>query len=236
VITAVAFCPHPPALVASVAGTRAAELDDVRAACSVAIARLGASDPEQIVLIGAGPVSRSHSPLARGSLVGFGIPLEVHLGALGCGGPLDLPLSLTVGAWLTSAALGDRSGAMGFSAAADFAASRAALELLALAEQRRIALLVMADGSACRSVAAPGYLDETAAAFDAAVGAALAAGDPAVLAELDPAQGERLLAAGVPAWRAAGALLADDGYEAELLYDAAPYGVGYFVASWLARA
>jgi hypothetical protein len=64
------------------------------------------------------------------------------------------------------------------------------------------------------------------------VASALGAGDPAGLAALDPALGRDLLAAGVPVWRAVGARLADTRYSAELRYDEAPYGVGYFVAVW----
>ena len=45
----------------------------------------------------------------------------------------------------------------------------------------RVALLVIADGSACHGDDAPGRRDDRAAAFDAAVAAALAAGDPAAL-------------------------------------------------------
>jgi hypothetical protein len=223
-------------LVAEVAGLRAAELAAARSACAVAIQRLAASGADQIVLIGAGPASAAHSPVARGSLAGFGIPIEVHLGSPGCGGGLELPLSLTVGAWLAAETLGTRNGAIGFSAAPDFATSRAALELLTVAEQRKVALLVMGDGSARRSIAAPGYLDERAEGFDEMVAVALDAGDGDTLADLDVDEGEQLLAAGVPAWRAAGALLAGDRFDTELLYSEAPYGVGYFVASWLARA
>jgi hypothetical protein len=232
VITAAAFCPHPPALVAAVAGRRAVELDEARAACAAAILALAATDPDQIVIIGSGSVAAMHSPVARGSLAGFGIPFETHLGSPACGGALELPLSLTVGAWLISIALGERTGALGFSVGPDFAATRVAAELLALAEQRRVALVVMGDGSARRSTAAPGYLDERAKGFDDQVAAALAGGDGDALAELDLALGHELLAAGVPAWRAAGALLAGDPFAGDLLYNQAPYGVGYFVASW----
>ena len=56
----------------------------------------------------------------------------------------------------------------------------------------------MGDGSARRTVKAPGYLDPAAEPFDARVATALAAGDAGALAGLDPAEGERLLAAGVP--------------------------------------
>lgn len=96
-------------------------------------------------------------------------------------------------------------------------------------------LLVVGDGSARRSEKAPGYLDERAAGFDAAVADALRSGEPARLAALDDALGRELLAAGVPAWHEAAARLAGT-YRAELRYDDAPFGVGYFVAVWTARA
>ena len=64
---------------------------------------------------------------------------------------------------------------------------------------------------------------------------ALATGDTATLAALDPAEGERLLAAGVPVWRAVGAALHGLPIDAELLHDAAPFGVGYLVATWATR-
>ena len=183
------------------------------------------------MVLGAGPESAAHSPLCRGSLAGYGLAQEIQLGALGCG-DLDLPLSLTIGAWLVREVLGPQSGARGFSVGPDFAHHRLAGELLAIAERDEIALLVMGDGSARRSTTAPGYLDERAAGFDAAVAAALAAGDPAALLALDPALGAELLAAGVAPWQAAARLLDGGRYRATLSYDAAPYGVGYFVASW----
>jgi hypothetical protein len=102
------------------------------------------------------------------------------------------------------------------------------------AENRdRVGLLVMGDGSARRSLAAPGYLDARAAEFDADIAAVLRAGDPAGLRALDPALGADLIAAGVPAWRLAGWLAAGRQFDADLLYDDAPYGVGYLVAVWL---
>ena len=84
------------------------------------------------------------------------------------------------------------------------------------------------------SVKAPGYLDEAAGPFDARVAAALTAGDPGALAALDLAAGERLLAAGVPTWRAVGTALAGRDVIARLHYDDAPFGVGYLVADWVA--
>jgi hypothetical protein len=95
-----------------------------------------------------------------------------------------------------------------------------------------VALLAIGDGSARRAVKAPGALDEAAAGFDAGVCAALRTGDPAGLAALDPAEGERLLAAGTPTWRAVGAALRGAQFRATLHYDDAPFGVGYLVADW----
>ncbi len=96
-----------------------------------------------------------------------------------------------------------------------------------------MALVVMGDGSARRSLSAPGYLDDRAEGFDAALAGALASGDPAQLAAIDAALGDELLAAGVAAWHAASDVLVGK-YEASLTYEAAPYGVGYFAASWVA--
>jgi hypothetical protein len=158
---------------------------------------------------------------------------EVHLGAPTCGGTLDLPLSLTVGAWLVRTVLGPRSGALAISVGPDFARSAAAVELLRLAEESTISLLVLGDGSARRSTSAPGHWDERAEDFDSAIATALATGDADGLAELDLEQAEELMAVGVPAWRAAGSVLGARPYRARLLADVAPYGVGYYVASWL---
>ena len=93
-------------------------------------------------------------------------------------------------------------------------------------------LLVVANGSATRTEKAPGHLDERAAAFDAAIGKALADGDLAALAEIDPA-----LAAQLWAMPDAAALRALPGLvpsvtSAQVDYDDAPYGVQYWVVRW----
>lgn len=234
VISAVAFCPHPPLLVPAVAAGAADDLDGLRQASLRAIGALVATG-DQLVLLGSGPASLAHSPLARGTLAGYGAPVEVHLGSPACGGDLELPLSLTVGAWLVREAAGPQSGALGFSVGPDFAGSRAAVDLLALAQSRDLAVLVLGDGTARRGVKAPGYLDERAAGFDETVLAALREGDAAALERLDAELGADLLAAGVPAWRAAGGLLDGTDWQAELLAADDPFGVQYAVALWTAR-
>ena len=93
------------------------------------------------------------------------------------------------------------------------------------------AVLAVADGSACRSEKAPGYLDERAFDFDAAVGAALATGDHKALATLDEDLGKDLWAAGAPVLRALGCAvhIVDS---ACVSYTGDPFGVQYWVARW----
>jgi hypothetical protein len=235
VIAAAAFVPNPPLIVPAVASGASAELEPLREACRTALRRVRDSGAARIAVIGPADTSAMHSPVARGSLSGYGVSLDVHLGSPACGGARELPLSLTVGAWLLGDALGPETAAVGFSVGPGFAATRAAVELLALAESARVGLVVMGDGSARRSTSAPGYLDPRAEPYDQAVEAALRHGDVEMLARLDARAGAELLVSGLPAWSAAGAVLSGD-YDAELLYAGAPYGVGYFVAAWTARA
>jgi aromatic ring-opening dioxygenase LigB subunit len=97
---------------------------------------------------------------------------------------------------------------------------------------RRVAMLVMGDGSARRSTKAPGYLDSRAQRYDADVAAALASADPGQLARLDPALAADLLVAGRAAWQVLAGAAAGSQFRGQLHRVAAPYGVGYFVASW----
>lgn len=96
----------------------------------------------------------------------------------------------------------------------------------------RVALLVMGDGSARRSLKAPGYLDERAEPFDASVAVALGDADLGALAALDPELAQALMAAGRAPWQVLAGAAEGAGLSGELLHDAAPYGVGYFVATW----
>lgn len=223
VITGAAFCPHPPLLVPQVAQGAAGEVEDLRAACRTAIQRVAGRD-ERLVVIGTAAQSDRYPAGSHGSLAGYGVDVAVSLGH-GQSGRDGLPLALAVGAWLLRDALGESYQASGVAVTGE--------EPLELGPEPT-ALLVMGDGSARRSLAAPGYLDERAEAYDARVAAALRAGRPADLTP-DPAIGAELLAAGVPAWRTAARTLGQAVYDAEVLYDAAPYGVGYFVAAWTAR-
>jgi hypothetical protein len=220
VVSAIAFCPSPPLLVPELAAGAAGELDPLRAACRQAVGRLLATRPAEVVVIGTGPGGGRFPPGTTGTLAGFGVPVTAALPG-GPPRPGPLPLPLTLGAWLLSGA--------------DVPCPGVAVDGDTPGLPDAPAYLVVGDGSARRSERAPGYVDPRAEPFDAAVATALGTGDAAALRDLDPALGADLLAAGVPAWRAVGRALAGRRFAADLRYDAAPYGVGYFVAFWTAR-
>jgi aromatic ring-opening dioxygenase LigB subunit len=96
----------------------------------------------------------------------------------------------------------------------------------------RVALLVMGDASACRSIKAPGYLDERAAGFDAEAARALGSVDVPALTALDTALAHELKASGRAPWQTLAGAAEQTTLKGSLLYDEAPYGVGYLVATW----
>ncbi|TXL63259.1 class III extradiol ring-cleavage dioxygenase family protein [Aeromicrobium terrae] len=209
-IIAAAVCPHPPALVAEVAGA-ADELADVREQALAAVEALVGASPDRVVVLGAGDPGYTADESAGGTLAGHGV--DVRAG----GARLGLPLSLTVGAWLLDQVhwQDPRTYTTEVPDSHD-----------------RVALLVMADGSARRSLAAPGHLDERAEAFDAGIARALAEGDAAALADLDLDLAGELLASGAPTLVRLGEATKGTDVAARLRCDVAPFGVGYWVADW----
>ena len=222
----VAFCPSPPLLLPDVEGREIPETAELRRACADAVDRMLSQRPEVVVVVGGGATAGVRFGAGdRGSLAGFGVDREVPFEGRARPDGRDLPLAHTIGAWLLSEA--------------GFAGTRVGVGPDDLGQLVRdlpgpLGVLAMGDGSARRTVKAPGYLDDAAAPFDAAVAAALAAGDPEALAALDLPEGERLLAAGAPTWHAVGAALRGRDVVATVHLDAAPFGVGYLVADWLA--
>ena len=220
-LTAVAVCPHPPLLVPQIAGAAAGELDELRAACDDAVARLLSSRPARILIVG--PDDEPSGPPRQSGLAGYapGVP-DLPGGSL--------PLALAIGDWLLDRAGADRSRqflgvrpdgtpAPGWADVADSPAVTG--------------LLVMADGSARRSHKAPGYFDERAEPFDAGLTKALVTADVDTLAALDADLAAELWVAGVGAFKALAALAAGTEWQADVSYDAAPYGVQYTVACWM---
>jgi hypothetical protein len=247
VIVAAALCPSPP-LLAGVLTGQAEVLPELSAACATAVARLLAAAPDVIAVAGpasatgpgdpAGALSlASYAPALRaGARPRAGRFLNDNSKKYTAGRPA-LPLSLGIGALLL-----DEAGYQGprtFQAVAGYEPPARCLALgeRIAASAPRVALLAMGDGTARRSVSAPGYLDERAAPFDEEVERAVRDGDLPAIAALDPALAADLLAAGRPAWQVlAGALSAGrpaggGSVQAEVLYSGAPLGVAYLVAA-----
>jgi hypothetical protein len=246
-IVGAALCPSPPLLAPGVTGQDLV-LPDLRQACAAAIDWLlaagpdPAAGPDLVAVIGPAAATATWPPNSRPDLA------RHAPGAYP--GPSPLPLSLAIGVQLLDAA--GYSGPRVLQSVAESASPAACLELgrsLAAAAPQ-VALLVMGDGSARRSIAAPGYLDDRAEPFDLKVERAVGDGDLPALAALDPALARDLLAAGRPAWQAlAGALSpvlpagppaspADSPVpsatarpQAKILYSEAPLGVAYLVAT-----
>lgn len=222
----VAFCPQPPLLLPVVSGAPSYALSALRAAVSAAVQVVLEQRPEVVVVVGNDAGGVRFGPGDAGDLRGFGVDLELPFAGRIRPGGRRIPAPHLLGAWLL-----DRAGHAGPRLGVGPDDLGTALSDL----PGPVGVLAMGDGSARRGEKAPGHLDPAAGPFDAAVARALAAGDAAALAGLDPVMGERLLAAGVPVWRAVGAALDGLAIEAELLYDEAPFGVGYPVATWRTR-
>ena len=284
-LVAAAVCPCPPLLVPEVAAGAAPELDTARAACADALGVLAAARPDLLVIVG--PAEQSgrgvHAEGTRGSFRGFGVDVDVRLGAGGAGGvgvgpgaaggvgvgvgpgadggegvgvrpgadgavgvdagpgadhgddeePRPLPPSLAVAAWLLERTGWSDAPIEGLGVGEPLEPERCIQTGRGIAGRaERVALLVMGDASACRTLKAPGYLDERAAPFDAEVARALGAADVAALRALDAELAYELKASGRAPWQILAGAAEGAGLGGSLLYEDAPYGVGYVVAAW----
>lgn len=241
-LVAAAVCPHPPLLIPAVGGSDApADRSDgaralagIRAAAVTATRALADARPDLLVLLGDAPAALDVAG-GTGSLAGLGVPVTVALGDdIGDGRGIRLPLSLTVGAWLLREA-GVTLPVRALGLPRDMGAAEAAAGGSALAGAApRVAILALGDASACRTEKAPGALDPRAAGYDEGVARALAAVDLPALLALDPALSDALLVAGRVAWQVlAGAAGTSEGWSGAVTAAAAPFGVGYLVASWV---
>ena len=228
-IAGVAICPPAPLLARELTGLDPV-IPELRQACAAAAERLVRSSPEVIAVVGPGGRRTAVWP-ADGhlNLAAFGPALGTRDEKTGP--PLPLPLGL-------GARLLDEAGYTGprllQSVHADEPAGaclQLGADLRTLAD--RVGLLVMADGSACRSLRAPGHLDPRAAAFDAAIEEAVRSGDLGSLRAMDQGLARELLAAGLPGWQVLAGAMPGRAPSTEILYKADPFGVFYLVA-WLA--
>jgi hypothetical protein len=225
----VAVLPEPPLLLPELATGAGAETAALRDACREAAGRLGAVARSWIAVGADAGGRRTVAPGARGSFVGFGVDVVVGLSP-DAAGPVDpdLPLPLLVAGW---ARAGLDVSIRGELVAPDADPASCAALGAALAEEQ-VGLLVVGDGAAMHGEKAPGYRDERAGPFDAAVAAALRDAEPAALAALDPDVALQLWVSGRAPWQVLAGATRGRPWRAELLHSSMPFGVAYHVAVW----
>jgi hypothetical protein len=240
VIVRAVLCPSPPLLAVGVSG-QTDVLPELRDACEAAVGWLLAAAPDAVTVVGPAATTASWPPDSAPDLAMHAPALNRRARLAAAARPaLDpvsptLPLSLALGAQLLDAAGYDGPRVLQSIAESASPAVCADLGRDLAADAPLSALLVMGDGTARRSAAAPGYLDERAEPFDTVVEQAIRDGDVAALAALDPDLARDLLAVGRPAWQVlAGALAATTPVRprTRILYSDAPLGVAYLVATF----
>jgi hypothetical protein len=207
VIVAAALCASPPLLHPALTG-RDAVVPELRSACAEAVARLLRSDPEVVVVVGPAATSGEWEPDGRFDSAAFapgpvsgavsGVVSGVVSGGAGRG---SLPLSLGLGAMLLDQAGYDGPRRLIAVSPDEVTSACAALGAELAAGTARTALLVMGDGSARRSLKAPGHLDPRAEPFDAQVERAVRDGRLGALLKLDEELARDLMVTGRPAWQ-----------------------------------
>ncbi|GAB2879951.1 class III extradiol dioxygenase subunit B-like domain-containing protein [Streptomyces deserti] len=235
-LVAAAVCPCPPLLVPELAAGAAPELDAARAACTDALGVLAAARPDRLVVVGPADSAgaETYPAGAKGSFRGFGVALDVRLGPdKGAEPERELPYSLAVAAWLLERTGWADAPIEGLGVGEPLTPERCIQIGGEIAGRAgRVALLVMGDASACRTLKAPGYLDERAEPFDAEVARALGTADADALVALDTGLARELKVSGRAPWQVLAGAAEGTRLEGALLYEDAPYGVGYVVATW----
>jgi hypothetical protein len=222
-LVAAALCAGPPLLAPELSGVDEAAAV-LREASRAAVAAMAATAPDVVVVVGPADRTAQWPPSVRLDLAAYGAaappssmpvaPLSLALGArllddVGYAGPRSLR-SVDDQATLSTCR----------AVAADVVGAAA-----------RVGLIVMADGSARRSLKAPGYFDERAEPYDDGVRRIVSSGELTALHTLDPALARELMAPGWPALQVLAAAFGTNRPQTTIHYDAAPYGVGYLVAS-----
>jgi hypothetical protein len=235
VIIAAALCPAPPLLARELTGADPV-LPELRTACLDATAALLAAGPDLVAVVGVAAQTRRWDSRGRLDLAPYAPALRSgRTGLAKADGnreraaPIPLPLGL-------AGRLLDEAGYRASRALHSVSERAPAWDCAALGAQLaaatdRVALLVMADGSARRGPKAPGHLDERSAPFDAEVERAVRAGDMSGLLALDADLAHELMATGRPAWQVLAGALAGRQPVSDVLYSDDPFGVAYLVAS-----
>jgi hypothetical protein len=226
VLTAAALCPAAPLLARELTGADAV-VPELRQACREAADALVQADADLVVVVGAGEQTRTwDAASARLDLTRYAPALGAPAAA-----PETIPLALGLGGRLL-----DEAGYHGRRELQEVGGDEptpacAALGMVLAQAAPRVALLVMADGSARRGRKAPGYLDERSSAFDAEVSRAVRECDLPALLAVDAGLGRELMATGRPAWQVLAGAVNGTSTATAIRYDDDPFGVAYLVAS-----
>ncbi|WP_067704807.1 hypothetical protein [Nocardia jejuensis] len=234
--------PSPPALVPELGGAAGAagdgEVAVLRTAVLTAAGEL-AEKASRWLVVGVDESTRRLGPETTGSFRGYGVDVRVGLsGGLGTEPDPSLPLPVLIAGWLRGRlAPGVSAEAQTIAADAPASACRAlgaSLRAELDADPAHCGVLVVGDGAATMSTAAPRYLDARAEGAQADIDRALSAGDRAALAALDSGLCAELDVAGRPAYQVLAGLFETDAADpkVETLYAAAPFGVAYHVSVW----
>ncbi len=245
-LTCAAIIPGAPILVPAVAAGAAPELAGCRDAVDAVVHRLLADGPDVVAIVGSGERTIRHEPGARSSLASVGVDSDATLGAGSDAGPVTdnqvggvapLPLSLSIGTWALLRGAPQSPAVRGLEVATREAPQVCLGAGAGLVEGAvRVALLVVADGTARRGPKAPGYTDARADGFDALWLHAVRDADAGALARLDPLLADELMMAGRAPLQVLAGAAHGSRWAAKLLYSDDPYGVQYAVAQWLPSA
>lgn len=237
------------------------QIAEIRAAACAAVATVGAL-AKRWTVVGVAATEQRLQPCAVGTFRGYGLDLPVALSSqeglptgkgvsarhepsnsvangdrVGAGDPW-MPLPALLAGWLREEVCPE-AVAEAWVFAEDTPVERCVAsgrrlraELDADAEPRGV--LVIADGAATLSRAAPGYFDVRAPGVQRALDRALANGDRAALVELGPQECAELALSGRAAYQVLAGLVAADPADpvVDPLYRGAPFGVGYGVGVW----
>lgn len=213
------------------------------------VGRTLAAASSRWTVVGVGDTTRIIGSDAVGTFRGFGVDIPVALsgprpvpgvaGTRGAASPDPcLPLPALIAGWLRGE-VAPEAVARVHLVAADTPADRCAelgAELRAELDAHGDpgAVLVVADGAATLSTAAPGYFDPDAGPVQDRLDNALATGDRAALIALDPRLCARLGISGRAAYQVLAGLVAADPTPpvVEGRYRGAPFGVGYHAGVW----
>jgi hypothetical protein len=230
VLTAIALTPSAPVLVPELAGAAATEVAGLRDAALAAAATL----PDRWIVIGISPAVGSTEQVvdagSRGSFAGYGADVAVTLSPDPVADVSALPLCALFAGWLRGrvrpqARVDVRVYPADCAVQQALAHGRALrAEIDAAAEP--IGVLIVADGANTLNQSAPGGYDPASQAVQDALDDALARGAAEALTALPDG------IVGRAAYQVL-AGLAPGPVRATEIIRGAPYGVGYFVGTWV---